>query len=214
MSSFPSSPAVLKGAIIGLDPANLLASIIVFQYNPDTMTRTLKAQSTTSDNADKGEALRLQGPPRETIKVDVEIDAADQLETADAIATTVGLHPTLASLEMLLYPKSAMVIANEALAAAGVIEIIPIEAPMTLFVWGSMRTLPVRVDEFSITEEAFDTILNPIRAKVSLSLQVLNYQDLGLTSVGGSLFMVHQIAKEVMATISGVSTISGVISNV
>jgi hypothetical protein len=77
-----------------------------------------------------------------------------------------------------------------------------------------MRTLPVRLDEFSITEEAFDTILNPIRAKVSLSLQVLNYQDLGLTSVGGALFMVHQVAKEVMATIGGVSTITGVIANV
>jgi hypothetical protein len=214
MSSFPGSSQVLKGAIIGLDATNPLASIIVFQYNPDTMTRTLKAQSTTSDTADKGEALRLKGPPQETIKVDVEIDAADQLETADAIATTVGLHPTLASLEMLLYPKSTTAIANEALAALGIIEIIPVEAPLTLFVWGAMRILPVRLDEFSITEEAFDTILNPIRAKVSLSLQVLNYQDLGLASVGGSLFMVHQIAKEVMATISGVSSIAGVIQNV
>lgn len=214
MSSFPGSPPVLKGAIIGLDATNPLASIIVFQYNPDTMTRTLTAQATSGETADKAEALRLKGPPRETIKVDVEIDAADQLEVADATATTIGLHPTLASLEMLLYPKSAVSIANEALAALGVIEVIPIEAPLTLFVWGAMRTLPVRVDEFSITEEAFDTILNPIRAKVSLSLQVLNYQDLGLTSVGGSLFMVHQIAKEVMATISGVSTITGVITNV
>jgi hypothetical protein len=214
MSSFTGSPQVLKGAIIGLDPANPLASIIVFQYNPDTMTRTIKAQTTSSDNADKGEALRFKGPPRETIKVDVEIDAADQLETADAIATTVGLHPTLASLEMLLYPKSATMIANEVLAAVGIIEIIPPEAPLTLFVWGAMRILPVRLEEFSITEEAFDTILNPIRAKVTLSLQVLNYQDLGLASVGGSLFMVHQIAKEVMATIGGVSTITGVIANV
>ena len=214
MSSFPGSPRVLKGAIIGVDLFNPLASIIIFQYNPDTMTRTLTAQTTSSDNADKGETLRLKGPPRETIKVDVEVDAADQLEVADAMATTIGLHPTLASLEMLLYPKAASMIANDVLAAAGVIETIPVEAPLTLFVWGAMRTLPVRIDEFSITEEAFDTILNPIRAKVSLSLQVLNYQDLGLASVGGALFMVHQIAKEVMATISGVSTIAGVITNV
>lgn len=214
MSSFPGSPQVLKGAIIGMDLFNPLASIIIFQYNPNTMTRTLTAQTTSSESADKGEALRLKGPPRETIKVDIEIDAADQLETADAIATTIGLHPTLASLEMLLYPKAASMIANDVLAAAGVIETIPVEAPLTLFVWGAMRTLPVRIDEFSITEEAFDTILNPIRAKVSLSLQVLNYQDLGLASVGGALFMVHQIAKEVMATISGVSSIAGVITNV
>jgi hypothetical protein len=212
MSSFPGSPKVMKGAIIGLDPFNPLASVIIFQYNPDTLTRTITALTSGSDNADKGEALRLKGPPRETIKLDLEIDAADQLEQANPLATSLGLYPTLASLEMLLYPKSALTIANEVLAAVGIIEIIPPEAPMTLFVWGPTRTLPVRLTEFSITEEAFDPNLNPIRAKVSLSLRVLNYQDLGLLSVGGALFMAHQVAKEVMATIGGAATIAGAAS--
>jgi len=209
MSSFPGSPKVMKGAIIGLDPFNPLASIIIFQYNPDTLTRTLTAKTSGSDQADKGEALRLQGPPKETIKLDVEIDAADQLEKGNPLATSLGLYPTLASLEMLLYPKSALTIANEVLAAVGIIEIIPPEAPTTLFVWGPKRTLPVRLTEFTITEEAFDPNLNPIRAKVGLSLRVLNYQDLGLLSVGGALFMAHQVAKEVMATIGGAATITG-----
>ena len=202
----------MKGAIIGLDPFNPLASVIIFQYNPDTLTRTITAQTAGSDNADKGEALRLKGPPKETIKLDVEIDAADQLEQANPIATSMGLYPTLASLEMLLYPKSALMIANEVLAAVGIIEIIPPEAPMTLFVWGPKRTLPARLTEFTITEEAFDPNLNPIRAKVGLSLRVLNYQDLGLLSVGGALFMAHQVAKEVMATIGGAATIAGGVS--
>ena len=209
MSSFPGSPKVMKGAIIGLDPFNPLASVIIFQYNPDTLTRTLTAQTAGSDSADKGEALRLKGPPKEAIKLDVEIDAADQLEQAKAPATTMGLYPTLASLEMLLYPKSALMIANEVLAAVGMIEVIPAEAPMTLFVWGPKRTLPVRLTEFTITEEAFDPNLNPIRAKVGLSLRILNYQDLGLLSAGGALFMAHQVAKEVMATIGGVGEITG-----
>lgn len=209
MSSFPGSPKVMKGAIIGLDPFNPLASVIIFQYNPDTLTRTLTAQTTGSDNADKGEALRLKGPPKETIKLDVEIDAADQLEQAKAPATSMGLYPTLASLEMLLYPKSALTIANEVLAAVGIIEVIPPEAPMTLFVWGPKRTLPARLTEFTITEEAFDPNLNPIRAKVGLSLRVLNYHDLGLPSAGGALFMAHQVAKEVMATIGGAGAIAG-----
>jgi hypothetical protein len=203
----------MKGAIIGLDPSNPLASVIIFQYNPETMTRTLTAQTTGSDNAAKGEALRLKGPPKEEIKVGVEIDATDQLEQAKAPATVLGLYPTLASLEMLLYPKSALAIANEVLATVGVIEIIPPEAPMTLFVWGPMRTLPVRLTGFTITEEAFDPNLNPIRAKVDLSLRVLNYQDLGLLSVGGALFMAHQIEKEIMATIGGVGAIAGSISS-
>jgi Contractile injection system tube protein len=209
MSSFPGSPKVMKGAIIGLDLYNPLASVIIFQYNPETLTRTLTAQTTGSDNAAKGEALRLTAPPKEEIKLDVEIDATDQLEQAKAPATTMGLYPTLASLEMLLYPKSTWKIANEVLARVGMIELKAPEAPMTLFVWGPKRALPVRIDGFTITEEAFDPNLNPIRAKVTLSLRVLNYEDLGLLSAGGALFMGHQIAKEVMATIGGVGAITG-----
>lgn len=211
MSTFPGSPKVQKGAIIGLDPFNPLASVIIFQYNPDTLTRTLTAQ-TVGGTPNSGEALRLKGPPQENITVNIEIDAADQLEKTDPLATTMGIHPTLASLEMLLYPKSALVIANEVLAIAGVIEIIPPEAPLTLFIWGIKRVVPVRLTTFSITEEAFDTSLNPIRAKVNLGLRVLNYQDLGLPSVGGALFMAHQIIKEVMATIGGVGNIAGAAS--
>lgn len=213
MTTFPNSPRLQKGAIIGLDPANPLASVIVFQYNPDTLTRTLTAQTSGGD-ADKGESMRLKGPPQETIKLDLEIDAADQLEQAKAPTTTMGLYPTLASLEMLLYPKSRLVIANEVLMQAGMIEIVPHEAPLTLFAWGLKRVLPVRLTSFSITEEAFDPNLNPIRAKVSLDMRVLNYQDLGLASVGGALFMAHQAAKETMATISGGGAIAASIGSV
>jgi hypothetical protein len=201
----------MKGAIIGLDPFNPLASIVIFQYNPDTLTRTLRPQ-TSGGNADKGEALRLKGPPEETIKLDVEIDATDQLEQPSFPATVMGISPALAGLEMLLYPKSALTITNEVLMAAGVIEIIPPEAPLTLFIWGPTRIVPVRLTDLSITEEAFDTLLNPIRAKVSLGLRVLTYQDLGLPSAGGALFMAHQIVKEVMATIGSVANVAGAAS--
>jgi len=212
MSTFPGSPRVMKGAIVGLDPINPLASVVVFQYNPDTLTRTLTAQTTGSSGGDRSEAMRLKGPPQETIKLDIELDAADQLEQGSGIATTLGLSPALASLEMLLYPKSALVIANEVLAALGVIEIIPPEAPLTLFIWGVKRVLPVRISSFSITEEAFDPALNPIRAKASVEMRVLTYNDLGLPSVGGALYMVHQVATEVMATISGVSNVTGAVT--
>lgn len=152
--------------------------------------------------------MRLVGPPQETINLEIEVDAADQLEKAEFNATTMGVHPTLASLEMLLYPKSANMIANEVLAEFGVIEVIAPEAPLTLFVWGPKRVLPVRITGFNINEQFFDTQLNPIRASVSLSMQVLNYQDLGLASVGGALFMAHQVTKEVMATIGGLNNVS------
>ncbi len=200
MTAFPGSPRLIKGAIIGLDPVNPLASIIVFQYNPDTMTRRLEARSTSGEGGDRSEAFRLTGPPKETITLSIELDAADQLEEANPLAVATGVSPALSALEMLIYPKSAAVIANAALAQLGNIEIIPPEAPLTLFVWGPTRVLPVRVTSFSITEEAYDTILNPIRAKVDLSLYVLSYADLKLTHPGYNLFLAYQVAKEVMAT--------------
>jgi len=211
MSSFPGSPQLMKGAIIGLDPFNPLASVIIFQYNPDTLTRTLTAQ-TTGSAPGRSEPPRFNGPPTESINLVVDVDATDQLENARFPAAQLGIYPTLASLEMLLYPKSALVIANEVLQAVGVIEIIPPEAPLTLFIWGVKRILPVRLTQFSITEEAFDTSLNPIRAKVTLGMRVLNYNDFGLPTVGGALFMAHQIIKEVMATIGGVASIAGAAS--
>jgi hypothetical protein len=199
MSTFPGSPRLLKGAIVGVDAFNPLASVVVFQYNPDTMTRRLEPRAVSADG-DRGEAFRLTGPPKETITLSIEIDATDQLEQANPLATTMGIYPTLAALEMLLYPKSAVVIANTILSLIGTVEVIPVEAPMTLFVWGLKRVLPVRLTSLSITEEAHDQSLNPIRAKVELSLSVLSYHDLTVTSPGNALFLVHHIAKEIMAT--------------
>jgi len=200
MSTFPGSPRLLRGAIIGLDPNKPVASVIVFQYNPDSMTRRLDARSTGGgDDVDRSEAFRLKGPPSESISISIEIDATDQLEQADPLAVLSGVHPTLAALEVLLYPKSALTIANSALAAAGNLEIVPPEAPLTLFFWGPARVLPVRITSLSITEEAFDQLLNPIRAKVDLSLHVLSYFDLKLTNPGYQIFLAHHIAKEVLA---------------
>jgi len=200
MSTFPGSPRLLKGAIIGLDPAKPLASVVVFQYNPDTLSRRITARSSGgNDNANRSEAFRLTGPPKEEITASIEIDATDQLEQANPLAIVSGIHPTLAALEMLLYPSSALTIANTALALAGNLEIIPPEAPLTLFFWGPARVVPVRITSLSITEEAYDTLLNPIRAKVDLTLQVLSYFDLKVTNPGYQLFLAHHIAKEVLA---------------
>ncbi len=211
MSTFPNSPRLQKGALVGLDPFNPLASVVVFQYNPETLTRTLTPQTAGGGGGGTsapGEALRLTGPPQEEIKLDVVIDATDQLEKGDSVATQMGVYPQLSALEMLLYPKSALVIANEVLLQFGVIEVVPPAAPLTVLVWGAKRVVPVRLTSFSITEEMFDPNLNPIQAKVSLGLRVLNYRDLGLLSPGGALFMAHQVVKEVMATINTAATAS------
>jgi hypothetical protein len=204
----------MKGALVGLDILNPLASVIVFQYNPDTMTRRLQAQTLGGGEGDRTEAYRLKGAPIENISLDVEIDATDQLEKGDGLTGAVGIYPQLSALEMLIYPKSALVITNTVLLAAGTIEVIPPVAPFTLFIWGPQRVLPVRVSDFSITEEAFDPNLNPIRAKVSLGLRVLSYNDFSVTHPGYYVFLAHQVVKETMAVIGSVNAAGSVAGSI
>ena len=202
MGSFPNSPRLLKAAIVGIDLFNPLASIIVLQYNPESLTRTIQPQTIGNEEGARTDVLRLTGAPIETIRLDAELDATDQLEQSDRIARTLGIHPQLSALEMLVYPKTAKVIFDTALMLAGTTEIVPPMAPFTVLIWGIKRVVPVRVADFSITEEAYDVNLNPIRAKVSLGLRVLSYNDFSVTHPGYYLFLAHQVVKEAMAVIN------------
>jgi len=204
MSAFPGSPRLLKGGLVLLDPnTSAVLRVIVLQYNSDTLTRTLQVQAVGGEG-DRLEALRLKGPPNETIKLDAEIDATDQLEFPDNNRTTaqMGVFPQLAALETIVYPTSGELRSANGLAQAGTLEISPAESPLTLFVWSKTRILPVRVTEFSITEEAFDAALNPIRAKISLGMRVLSVSDLGFRHKGGNLFMAYLQSKEQLARLT------------
>lgn len=202
MASFPNSPKVLKGGIVLIDPESArVLRIISLQYNPDTLTRSLQVQGTGGEGGNRSEAMRFKGPAVETFKLEAEIDATDQLEFPDQHRAVVenGIQPQLAVLESLVYPSSAQLLDRNAMAQSGRLEIAPMEAPLALFVWGKHRVVPVRVTDFSVTEEAFDPALNPIRAKVSIGLRVLSVDDLGFAHKGGGLFMSYLQAKEQLA---------------
>ncbi len=193
------SPLLHKGAILTLDPTTgIPLGKIMLQYNPDTLTRSLKPQS-VGEQPDRSEVLRLKGPPVETIKCEVEIDATDQLAAKDATALGLGIQPQLSALELLVYPSSAVLIVNEVLSLLGTVEILPMESALTVFVWNRNRITPVRITDLQITEEAFDPQLNPIRAKVSLDMRVLSVNDVGFLTPAGALYMIYQITKEGMA---------------
>jgi len=199
MTAFPGSPRLIKGGLALVDPASgALLRVIPLQYNPETLSRTLQIQAAGGEGGAHSQPLRLVGTPAETIRVEAELSAIDRLEHPDANPTAVhhGLHPQLAVLEALAYPRSADLIANDRLAATGTLEVLPIEAPLTLFVWGRNRIAPVRITELSVTEEAFDPALNPIRAKVTLAMRVLSVDDLGFAHRGGGIFMSYLKAKE------------------
>ena len=209
MTTFPGSPRVLKGALVTYELPSTQPGVIVFQYNPGTLSRSLQARGAEGTGRQRG-PLRLKGAPIETISLEVSIDAADQLEKQDAQTIEKGIHPQLAALEILVYPPSERVIANLGLLSAGFIEIVPPEAPFTLFVYGPGRVLPVKIGEVRVTEEAHDVHLNPIRAKVSLSMQVLSYCDFAPDHPGHSLFLAHQLAKEALAKIGASGSLDAV----
>jgi hypothetical protein len=198
----PRTPRLASGGLVVLDAVSgAVQRIITLQYNPDSVSRSLQARAAAGDTSDPGEALRLSGAPIETISLEAELDVTDQLEHPDDNATEVdlGLLPRLAALESLLYPPAAQVQAHDALARAGTVEILPIPGPLVVFVWSPERVVPVRLTELSIVEEAFDTSLRPIRAKVSLSLRVLSVDDLAFGTRGGSLAMTHHLTVEQLA---------------
>lgn len=173
--------------------------MIVLQYNPDSLSRSWQIQAAGGGESNRSEPLRIKGPPGETISIEAEIDVTDQLEAADAMAGELGIHPQLAVLETLIYPSSGKLRENNALAQSGTLEIIPVETLLPLFVWSSQRIVPVRITDFSVTEEAFDPNLNPLRAKVNIGMRVLSVDDLGFQHKGGGLFMTYLQNKEQLA---------------
>jgi hypothetical protein len=203
MSGLTSSPRLVKGGLVVLDAASgAVARTIALQYNPDTLSRSYQVQGVGGDGGgERAQPFRLKGPAIESIKLDAEIDATDALEQPDQNANAVryGIAPQLAVLESLVNPTTAELQALNQLSKSGTLEILPPEAPLVLFVWSASRVVPVRVTEFSITEEAFDAALNPTRAKVSLGLRVMTTDDLGFDHRGGSAFISHLRTRETLA---------------
>jgi hypothetical protein len=160
----------------------------------------------------KSENSRLKGTPSETINLDIELDATDQLEHPgeNKSSTKLGIGPQLASLEIMLYPRLTDITLNAALSAIGVTQISPLDSPFILFVWGIKRVLPVRLTDLRISEEAHDTKLNPTRAKVSIGLQVLSYSDFSRRHPGYYIFMAHHATKEAMSMVGSVKSISAI----
>jgi hypothetical protein len=206
-SDFPGRPLLLKGALIVFEtPVPAPTNIIIFQYNPEAMTRRLTQPGAdlSGQSADArlnaGDTKNVLQTPIESYSLSVELDAADQLEENDVVTRVVGLHPALAALELLLYPSSRVTVTNQALADGGSMMIVAPQLPLVLLVWGAMRIVPVQVTSVSITETAFDQILNPIQAKVDLEMRSLTDTELMQANRPFStLGMVNHIAKEALA---------------
>lgn len=214
MSSYPNSPAIMKAALISMG-AGSVPQLIVLQYNPDQLTRSVAPDFEKTGDTPTGTSL-LAGPPTETFSLTARISAVDQLQVNNPVAMAFGINPQLAALELMLFPSVAAITADLAEMALGVLEIVPPETPLTIFVWGPMRVLPVQMTSYNVTETMHDTLLNPIDAEVTIELKVLTYQDFSLDQTGCFLYLANLAQRELMSALasaqSGASIIAGALS--
>lgn len=200
--------ALLKGAFINLGAGLLgaLPNIVVFQFNPEQVTRTpsLVQPPAPSDGSGSSDANQQPGQPSESYKFSLRIDATDQLASSNPIAAASGILPTLSALELLMVPKSALSIDLFNLSGGGGPHQHPPERlPTVLFVWGPFRIFPVNITSLSIVENRYDRLLNPLRAEVTVNVQVLTPSQLAKDATfARGAYSYSQGVKEVMAALN------------
>ncbi|PTL79520.1 hypothetical protein [Vitiosangium sp. GDMCC 1.1324] len=197
----------LMGSLVIIPPTGGSRHVVVFQLNPASLRRRLQPQLAGGDREGRSGPIQFAAAPTETIDVELEIDATLQLPSTPGQPAASDIRPQLAALESLLYPSSLQVQTQQALLQSGTLEIGPYLSPTVVFTWGSSRAVPVKVVGYSVTEEAFLPSLAPVRARVSLSMQVLSYSDVMPQDPAWSLFMAYQSTKEQQAS-SGYSSAS------
>jgi hypothetical protein len=190
--------AYLRGALVEFTQVFMLPvpNVIVFQYNPETMVHAWtqpKAADQPPGGGGRPDPLAVRGYPGESFNFTISMDANDQIADGGVgapLAEASGVYTRLAALEMLLFPVdttgggllgtvSASVATGLGLASPGPQQQTPAaKMPITLFVWGPGRILPVRVTSLQITEKLYDGLLNPIHAEAQLGLTVLTPDDL------------------------------------
>lgn len=203
-NGYSRSPKLLKGAIIQFSSQLLLPipNIIVFQYNPDSMTRTISSSEAAAEKskAGKGDCSKgdtkdvnpLSQPvdPSESLTLKLELDAADALEEPEThpVAVVSGVADRIAAIEMLLYPPAdadssgllGSLLGSLAGGSGGSVDVVPrTTVPVVLFFWGPGRIVPVRITSFSVEETAYSPTLYPIRATVTLGLTILDATAFG-----------------------------------
>ncbi len=211
----------LKGAFINLGAGLLgaLPNIVLFQFNPVRVSRTprLVQPARDANGAGASDATQQPGEPSESYSFSLRLDATDQLAASNPIAAASGILPALSALELLMVPKDSLTIDLFKLGGgSSPHQHPPQRLPTVLFFWGPFRILPVTVNSLSVSETEYDQLLNPIRAEVAVSLQVLTPSNLNGQALAQGAYKYSQGVKEVMAALNLANTaamgISGGIS--
>lgn len=214
----------LRGALVeyGTDFLGPLPNIVVFQFNPEQIARTLnlppRAGAGAQDGSRDREPNQLAGSPRESLQITAHFSAADDLGkdgAAAAIPRIFGVGPQLAALEKMVYPSSGLFsgLIGDAIDAVGdalgfggdegAAQPRPREqAPRILFVWGPARVLPVEIQSMSITEQKFDSFLNPVQAEVQIGMMVALFPPDSDDKIGQGALEYTQTVKDAQAVLN------------
>jgi len=201
--------AALKGAFINLGAGLLgaLPNIVVFQFNPERVSRTptLAQPPTRPMGAGARDATQQASGPIESYSFTLKLDASDQLAEGNPIAVASGILPALSALELLMVPASSMTIDLFGLAgnSPAPYKNPPTRLPTVLFFWGPFRIWPVTVNSLSVTELQYDQLLNPIRADINVGLQVLTSSQIDKDStLANGAYQYSLGVKQVMAALN------------
>jgi hypothetical protein len=204
---------LLRGALIeyGTDLIGPIPNVVIFQFNPESLTRTLQIPQRPTGPTQR-ETTQAGEKTFEKIAFKAHFDAADLLDEGKALARLFGIGPQLAALEKMVLPSSkiagligaAIDAIGDALGLGGgddaPAQPIPREKyPRILFIWGPTRILPVTIDSMSISELEYDSVLNPLRAEVDLTLSVIAVDDCSDDVLAKGALEYSTIAKEAQA---------------
>ncbi|MGZ8845705.1 MAG: hypothetical protein ACXW3C_04495 [Pyrinomonadaceae bacterium] len=212
----------IKGAMIeyGSDFLGPLPNVVIFQFNPESLTRTIQIPPRPTGGAAR-ETTQAGEPSIEKISFKAQFSAADGMGTGNLLARTMGVGPRLAALEKMVHPAgpisgligAAIDAIGSALGGGGgdARQPIPRESyPRILFIWGPFRILPVVIESMAITELSYDFLLNPIQADVQLSLAVNQIDNCSDDVVGKGALEYSNLAKEAQAILNLANTIEQV----
>jgi hypothetical protein len=208
MANPATAVAFPRGSLVAVDASGNKRSIS-FQYNPDTVRRTIEPNTVGGQPGMRSRAVHFAGAPVETLTLDCRFSAFDGIDAGDAQTLQEGIAPQLAALAILAYPSTADVLAAKDQLANGVVDVIPPPADRLLFVFGAGRVIPCQIQSFSIVEELYDENLSPVIATVSLTLRALSYSDVAPDNPSFHKFIVYQQGLEQLADQAFVKSTGG-----
>lgn len=203
---------LLRGALIeyGTSLIGPIPNVVIFQFNPESLARTLQIPPRPT-GATQRETTQAGEKTFEQISFKAHFSAADMLGEGKVLAGLFGIGPQLAALEKMVLPSAkiagllgaAIDAIGDALGGGGddaPAQPIPRETyPRILFIWGLTRVLPVTIDSMAIAELEYDSLLNPLRAEVDITLSVIAVDDCSDDALAKGALEYSTIAKEAQA---------------